>query len=156
MAIASEGAERNGRTSRSVRDADKDKYKFSSDSADRYQTVMDWLLRYLSITRGRVRNAEAEGKMSGNEKSTDPGLSAAERKTLRSREAEEAIAEHESAQKVFHENRERLPEERLGREAAVGPMPLSGPRAARRHPRRERPICYQDTEGTPCRGHEDD
>jgi hypothetical protein len=39
--------------------------------------------------------------MSGNEKSTDPGLSAAERKTLRSREAEEAIAEHESAQKAF-------------------------------------------------------
>ena len=31
--------------------------------------------------------------MSGNEKSTDPGLSAAERKTLRSREAEEPIAE---------------------------------------------------------------
>ena len=30
--------------------------------------------------------------MSGNEKSTDPGLSAAERKTLRSREAEEPIA----------------------------------------------------------------
>ena len=87
----------------------KDKYKFSSDSADRYQTVKDWLLRYLSITRGLVRNAEGEGKMSGNEKSTDPGLSAAERKTLR-----------------------------------------------RRHPRRERPICYQDTEGTPCRGHEDD
>jgi hypothetical protein len=60
--------------------------------------------------------------MSGNEKSTDPGLSAAERKTLRSREAEEAIAEHESAQKAFHENRERLREERLQREAAAGPM----------------------------------
>jgi hypothetical protein len=46
----------------------KDKYKFSSDSADRYQTVKDWLLRYLSITRGLERNAEGEGKMSGDEK----------------------------------------------------------------------------------------
>ena len=60
--------------------------------------------------------------MSGNEKSTDPGLSAAERKTLRGREAEEPIAEHERAQKAFHENRERLREERLRREAAAGPM----------------------------------
>ena len=93
----------------------KDKYKFSSDSADRYQTVKDWLLRYLSITRGLVRNAEGEGKMSGNEKTTDPGLSAAERKTLRSREAEEAIAEHESAQKAFHENRAAGPAVALGR-----------------------------------------
>jgi hypothetical protein len=38
--------------------------------------------------------------MTGNEKSTDPGLSLAERKTLRSREAQEAIADHESAQKA--------------------------------------------------------
>jgi len=105
----------------------KDKYKFSGDSADRYQTVKDWLLRYLSITRGLVRNAEGEGKMSGNEKSTDPGLSAAERKTLRSREAAEAIAEHESAQKAFHENREQLREERLRREAVAGPMLYPAP-----------------------------
>src|ERR1700681_1642060 len=100
----------------------KDKYKFSSDSTDRYQTVKDWLLRYLSITRGLERNAEGEGKVSGGEKSTDPGLSAAERKTLRSREAEEAIAEHESAQKAFHENRERL-----RREEAAGPMLYPAP-----------------------------
>ena len=105
----------------------KDKYKFSSDSADRYQTVKDWLLRYLSITRGLVRSAEGEGKMSGNEKSTDPGLSAAERKTLRSREAAEAIAERESAQKAFHENWERLREERLRPEAAAGPMLYPAP-----------------------------
>jgi hypothetical protein len=105
----------------------KDKYKFSGESADRYQTVKDWLLCYLSITRGLKRNAEGEGKMSGNEKSTDPSLSAAERKTLRSREAEEAIAEHESAQKAFHENRERLREERLRRAAAAGPMLYPAP-----------------------------
>jgi hypothetical protein len=60
----------------------KDKYKFSSDSADHYQTVKDWLLRYLSITRGLEPNAEDEGRMKGDAKSTDPGLSAAERKTL--------------------------------------------------------------------------
>jgi DNA-directed RNA polymerase alpha subunit len=60
--------------------------------------------------------------MSRKEKSTDPGLSAAERKELRDREAQEAIAEHEDAQKAFHENRERLRGERLAREAAEGPM----------------------------------
>jgi hypothetical protein len=50
----------------------KDKYKFSSDSADHYQTVKDWLLRYLSITRGLEPNAEVEGRMKGDAKSTDP------------------------------------------------------------------------------------
>src|ERR1700692_5111840 len=65
--------------------------------------------------------------MGGHEKSTDPGLSAAERKSLRSLEAEEAIAEHESAQKAFHENRERLREERLRRAAAAGPMLFPAP-----------------------------
>jgi hypothetical protein len=104
----------------------KDKYKFSSDSADHYQTVKDWLLRYLSITRGLEPNAE-DDEMNGDAKSTDPGLSAAERKTLRSREAEEAIAEHESAQKAFHENRERLRGERLRREEAAGPMLYPAP-----------------------------
>jgi DNA-directed RNA polymerase alpha subunit len=60
--------------------------------------------------------------MSDDKKSTDPGLSAAERKTLRGREAQEAIADHEAAQKAFHQNRERLREERIVREAAEGPM----------------------------------
>jgi DNA-directed RNA polymerase alpha subunit len=79
------------------------------------------------MTRGLVRNAEGEGQMSGNEKSTDPGLSAAERKTLRGREAEEAIAEHESAQKAFRENQKRLCEERLRPEGAAGPMLYPAP-----------------------------
>jgi hypothetical protein len=65
--------------------------------------------------------------MSNNKKSTDPGLSAAERKELRDREAQEAIAEHEDAQKAFHENRERLRNERLVREAAEGPMVVPTP-----------------------------
>ncbi len=60
--------------------------------------------------------------MSENEKSTDPGLSAVERKELRGREAKEAVADHEAAQQAFHENRERLREERLAREATAGPM----------------------------------
>jgi hypothetical protein len=58
--------------------------------------------------------------MSDNEKSTDPGLSAAERKELRSREAKEAVADHEEAQQAFHANRERLRAERLAREAVAG------------------------------------
>jgi hypothetical protein len=30
----------------------KDKYRFSSESADSFQTVKGWLLCYLSLTRG--------------------------------------------------------------------------------------------------------
>jgi DNA-directed RNA polymerase alpha subunit len=60
--------------------------------------------------------------MSDDKKSTDPGLSASERKTLRAHEAQEAIADHEAAQRAFHENRERLREERMVREVADGPM----------------------------------
>ena len=60
--------------------------------------------------------------MSGNEKSTDAGRSAAERKALRVQEAQEAIADHEEARTAFHENRERLRKESLVREAAEGPM----------------------------------
>jgi len=47
--------------------------------------------------------------------------------TLRGREAQEAIADHESAQKAFHENRERLREERMARETAAGPMLYPAP-----------------------------
>ena len=65
--------------------------------------------------------------MSGDKKSTDAGLSAAERKAQRSREAQEAIADLEKAQTAFHENRERLREERLRREGAAGPMLYPGP-----------------------------
>jgi hypothetical protein len=60
--------------------------------------------------------------MIDDRKSTDHGLSTAERKELRAREAQEAIFDHEGAQKAFHENRERLRAERLAREAAEGPM----------------------------------
>jgi hypothetical protein len=65
--------------------------------------------------------------MSDNEKSTDPGLSAAKRRELRGHEAQEAIADHEKTQKEFHENRKRLREERLTREAAAGPMLYPAP-----------------------------
>jgi hypothetical protein len=56
--------------------------------------------------------------MIDDKKNTDPGLSAAERKSLRSREAEEAMTEHEIAKKAFSNNRERLKAERLAREDA--------------------------------------
>src|ERR1019366_9648000 len=49
------------------------------------------------------------------------------RKALRVQEAHEAIADHEDAQKAFHENRERLREERLARETAAGPMLYPAP-----------------------------
>jgi DNA-directed RNA polymerase alpha subunit len=65
--------------------------------------------------------------MSGDEKSTDPGLTAAERKKLRGREAKEAVADHEAAQQAFYENRECLREERLVREAAAEPMLYPAP-----------------------------
>jgi hypothetical protein len=75
-----------------------------------------------SQRKTRRVEAEGEGKMIDDKKSTDPGLSAAERKTLRSRKAKEAIADHEEAQRALHGNLERLREERLAREAAAGPM----------------------------------
>jgi DNA-directed RNA polymerase alpha subunit len=65
--------------------------------------------------------------MTGIKKSTDRGLSNAERKELRGLEAKDAIADHKDAQKAFHENRERLREERLTREAAAGPMLYPAP-----------------------------
>jgi DNA-directed RNA polymerase alpha subunit len=66
--------------------------------------------------------------MIDDKRSTDLGLSAAERKELRAREAQEAISDHEGARKAFHDNRERLRGERLAREAAEGPMvvPIPG------------------------------
>jgi DNA-directed RNA polymerase alpha subunit len=66
--------------------------------------------------------AKGESAMKNREKSTDPGLSAPERKELRSREAKEAIADHEEGQRALHSNRERLRAERLAREATAGPM----------------------------------
>jgi len=62
-----------------------------------------------------------------DKKSTDLGLSAAERKTLRNREARKAIVDHEEAQRALHGNLERLREERLAREAAAGPMLYPAP-----------------------------
>jgi|ERR1700676_508084 len=65
--------------------------------------------------------------MIDNKKSTDAGLSAAERKELRGREAREAISDQEGAQKAFHQNRERLRDERLAREAAEVPLVVPTP-----------------------------
>ena len=56
-----------------------------------------------------------------DKRSTDPGPFAAERKTLKSNESQEPIANHEEGQ-AFRENRERHREEHLRREAAAGPM----------------------------------
>jgi hypothetical protein len=84
--------------------------------------------------------------------SSDPGLSAAKRRALRGREAKEAIADHEEAQRAFHGNRERLREERLAREAACGANALSFTKAVGRHAHRKRPIFYEDPERANHRG----
>jgi hypothetical protein len=65
--------------------------------------------------------------MSGARKSTDAGLTNAERKSLRDSEAREAMSDRDDAERVFHENRERLREGRLAREAAAGPMLYPAP-----------------------------
>lgn len=65
--------------------------------------------------------------MSGNVKSTDPGLSAAERKELRGQEAKEAIADHDTAQRAFRDNHQRLRAARIAREAGAGPMLYPAP-----------------------------
>lgn len=44
------------------------------------------------------------------------------RKAFRQVDAEAAMTEHETAEKAFSNNRERLRAERLAREAAQGPM----------------------------------
>jgi hypothetical protein len=90
--------------------------------------------------------------MIDDKKSIDPGLSAAERKSLRIREAEEAIAEHESAQKAFN----KKPGALAGRTSQAGGSgtvdALPGPRATGRYPHHERSILDQGPECTPrCR-----
>ena len=60
--------------------------------------------------------------MSGVRKSTDAELTNAERKSLRKSEAQEAMSDHDDAEKAFHDNRERLRTARLAREAAAGPV----------------------------------
>jgi DNA-directed RNA polymerase alpha subunit len=65
--------------------------------------------------------------MSGIRKSTDAGLTPAERKSLRESEAQEAMSDHEDAEKAFHENRERLRKARLAREAVAGPVLYPAP-----------------------------
>jgi hypothetical protein len=44
-------------------------------------------------------------------------------KSLRESEAQEAMSDHDGAEKAFHDNRERLRTARLAREAVAGPMP---------------------------------
>jgi DNA-directed RNA polymerase alpha subunit len=60
-------------------------------------------------------------------KSTDAGLTNAERKSLRGSEAQEAMSDHDDAEKAFHDNRERLRTARLAREAVAGPVLYPAP-----------------------------
>jgi hypothetical protein len=65
--------------------------------------------------------------MTAIKKSTDAGLSNAERKSLRVSGAQEAMSDRDDAQKAFQKNRERLREARLAREALAGPMLYPAP-----------------------------
>ena len=65
--------------------------------------------------------------MSDEKKSTEPGLSAVERKEIRGREAKEAIADHDQSQRAFRENHERLRAARMAREAVAGPTLYPAP-----------------------------
>jgi hypothetical protein len=78
------------------------------------------------INQTGMGRAEGE-EMSDVRKSTDAGLTAAERKSLRESEAQEAMSDHNDAEQAFHENRERLRKARLAREAAAGPMLYPAP-----------------------------
>jgi hypothetical protein len=60
--------------------------------------------------------------MSADGTSTDPGLSANGRKALRSREAQEAITDHERAQEAVHSNLERLRAKRQARRHLIPPQ----------------------------------
>jgi DNA-directed RNA polymerase alpha subunit len=73
------------------------------------------------------RPVTSPGGLKAKGKSTDPGLSAAERKAFSGTEAKEAMTDHEEAQQSFHKNRERLRAERLARETVAGPMLYPAP-----------------------------
>jgi hypothetical protein len=60
--------------------------------------------------------------MSGVRKSTDAGLTIAERKSLGESEAQEAMSDHVDAEKALHDNRERSRAARLAREALAAPV----------------------------------
>jgi hypothetical protein len=75
----------------------KDKYKFSSDNGDPYQTVMGWLLCYLSLTRRMEWRAEGEGEYQMTSKKwDDPQLDAAQFAIDRFLNAEQNVSEQMS------------------------------------------------------------
>jgi hypothetical protein len=75
----------------------------------------------MTAIRPSISQAEGE-EVSDVRKSTDTGLTNAERKSLRESEAREAMSDHDDAEKTFHENRERLRKARLARDAVAGPV----------------------------------
>ena len=107
--------------SRIIREVERDDIGFTKDGLTHFSVASE---SHPAACRARD---EGEREISDKERSTDPGLSAADRKTLRSREAQEAISDHEHAKEAFHANRERLRAKRLAREAAAGPMLYPAP-----------------------------
>jgi DNA-directed RNA polymerase alpha subunit len=75
----------------------------------------------MTAIRPSISQAEGE-EVSDVRKSTDTGLTNAERKSLLESEAREAMSDHDDAEKTFHENRERLRKARPARDAVAGPV----------------------------------
>lgn len=100
--------------SRIVREVERDDVGATKDGLTHFSVASE-----SNPAACRARD-EGEREMSDKERSTD-GLSAAKRKTFRSRKAQEAISDREHAE-AFRANLERLRAERLAREAAPGPM----------------------------------
>jgi hypothetical protein len=92
-------------------------YRFASSSGGRARARPDGTKRLKTESR----------ELSTIRKSTDPGLTNAERKGLRESEAREVMSEHDDAAKAFQENRERLREARLAREVVAGPILYPAP-----------------------------
>jgi hypothetical protein len=74
------------------------------------------------------------------------------RKAFRQVEAERAIAEHETAQKAFHANRERLKAERLARESAGTPGRRQESQDKEDIPLKDKPRHGEISERTPLVG----
>ena len=62
-----------------------------------------------------------------DDKRPTSAMSLAERKALRTLEAQQAMADHERDQNAFQDNHERLRAQRQAREAAAGPMMVPVP-----------------------------
>jgi hypothetical protein len=104
----------------------------ADDQANRKRRLLKGPEEFREVRVDRKRNDRIGSGLKGEEAMKIPGesqppkpITKAERearKAFRQVEAEQAMTEHEAAQKAFSDNRERLKAERLAREAAGTPV----------------------------------